>query len=81
MFRRDSNTCSPLEERQEFRLLSSQQLARNFEIFESSPLPEEVTIPYSQNGFTIAKQLIDDKPAMSNFSEIFNHLAIAKKWR
>lgn len=79
--RRDSNTSSPLEEHQEFRLLSSQQLARNFEIFESSPLPEEVTIPYSQNGFIIAKQLIDDKPAMSNFSEIFNHLAIAKKWR
>ena len=72
---------SQVVNKQEFKRLSSQQLARNFEIFETSPFPEEVTIPYSVNGFQIAKQLIDDKPSVTNFTDIFNHLAIAKKWR
>ena len=61
----------------------SENLARNFEIFETHPIPEEVTIPSTINGFAQAKALLEnvDKIRIPSYDEIFDYLRIAKKWR
>lgn len=61
----------------------SENLARNFEIFETHPIQEEVTIPSTINGFAQAKALLEnvDKIRIPSYDEIFDYLRIAKKWR
>jgi len=60
----------------------SENLARNFEIFETHPIQEEVTIPSTINGFAQAKALLEnvDKIRIPSYDEIFDYLRIAKKW-